>query len=181
MLLFFFLYLLYIYYNKIFIKNQLRMFYPAFSSARRTLCTPIIAHFAPLKPMHWRFKYPFPIWSCPLITTMRTFKSDELFHMLLLCYYVNDKVLLTYPAFRFRSVLVRSAFPQLSGLMLFIHPTFLSAGAASDGRSFYGVDEEEWSPTLLRELVSQTSASTQFRHNHHINGELLAIIFLLLI
>ena len=50
---------------------------------------------------------------------------------------VNDKVLLTYPAFRFRSVLVRSAFPQMSGLMLFIHPTFLSDSAASDGLSFF--------------------------------------------
>ena len=50
-----------------------------------------------------------------------------------------DRAPLAYPAFRFRSVLVRSAFPQLSGLMLCIYPTFLSAVAASDRLGFYGV------------------------------------------
>ena len=49
-----------------------------------------------------------------------------------------DRAPPTYPAFRFRSVLVRSAFPQMSGLMLCVYPTFLSAGAASDRLGFYG-------------------------------------------
>lgn len=138
------------------------MLYPVSFSTIRALSISIITPIAKFKPVHWCSKNPSPIFNCPLIATMRAFKTDWFFHILLLCYYVNDRAPLAYPAFRFRSVLVRSAFPQMSGLMLCIYPTFLSAGAASDRLGFYGVDEEEWSPTLLREPVSQTGASTNF-------------------
>lgn len=120
------------------------MLYPAFLFTARALSISVITPIAKFKPMHWCSKNPSPIFSCPLIATMRAFKTDWFFHILLLCYYVNDRAPLAYPAFRFRSVLVRSAFPQMSGLMLCAYPTFLSADAASDKLGFYGLKGGTW-------------------------------------
>ena len=48
-----------------------------------------------------------------------------------------DRAPPAYPTFRFRPYL-SGALSELSGLMLCIYPTFLSAGAASDRLGFYG-------------------------------------------
>ena len=52
-----------------------------------------------------------------------------------------DRAPPAYPAFRFRPYL-SGALSELSGLMLCIYPTFLSASASSDRLGFYGLKGE---------------------------------------
>ena len=52
----------------------------------------------------------------------------------------SDRAPFTYLTFRFRPYL-SGALSELSGLMLYIYPTFLSTDAASDRLGFYGVSD----------------------------------------